>query len=205
MLGFRLFFPHLHQRSSSAFSNENDGSFKVSIDLLTSTWCISFLIFVRVVRATLLDSENVVANIKLRRARHQTIRYNTTDDDPPLTHVVPPISQPNIRFRNVILLSPPHFLQRTHKEETARLPSSCVLSRDELHRRSRDEVSVPSVICSSVDWDNKKTKKKRKEATRRVRLGSWASLDSGSNVVLATYFANVTWFVFFHWFLLILL
>ncbi|KAG5392664.1 hypothetical protein IGI04_022627, partial [Brassica rapa subsp. trilocularis] len=120
-------------------------------------------------------SENVVANIKLRRARHQTIRYNTTDDDPPLTHVVPPISQPNIRFRNVILLSPPHFLQRTHKEETARLPSSCVLSRDELHRRSRDEVSVPSVICSSVDWDNKKTKKrnkkKRKEATRRVRLG----------------------------------
>ncbi|KAH0921945.1 hypothetical protein HID58_021963 [Brassica napus] len=84
--------------------------------------------------------DNVVANIKLRRARHQTIRYNTTDDDPPLTHVVPPISQPNIRFRNVILLSPPHFLQRTHKEETARLPSSCVLSRDELHRRSRDEL-----------------------------------------------------------------
>ncbi|KAF2544563.1 hypothetical protein F2Q70_00036815 [Brassica cretica] len=40
-------------------------------------------------------SENVVDNIKLRRARHQTLRHSAAADDPPLTHAVPPISQPN--------------------------------------------------------------------------------------------------------------
>ncbi|CAN7074150.1 unnamed protein product [Brassica oleracea var. botrytis] len=69
-------------------------------------------------------SENVVDNIKLRRARHQTLRHSAAADDPPLTHAVPPISQPN-RFCNSAMSSssplPPTNPQRRNSSASLKL------------------------------------------------------------------------------------
>ncbi|KAF3505004.1 hypothetical protein F2Q69_00040628 [Brassica cretica] len=42
-----------------------------------------------------MSSTTIGEHIKLRRVRHQTIRLSAVDEDLPLTHVVPPIFQPN--------------------------------------------------------------------------------------------------------------
>lgn len=119
-----------------------------------------------------MTTTTIGEHIRLRRARnHQTIRHNAADDDPPLTHVVPPISQPT-RFCNSAMSS---FSLLTSSNEPTKKKQlgfpqaasfrgiNCTASA------AAHEVSVPSAIRSSADWDNKKKKRNRKKKKKKVR------------------------------------
>ncbi|KAL1224057.1 putative E3 ubiquitin-protein ligase HIP1 [Cardamine amara subsp. amara] len=113
-----------------------------------------------------MSSTTIGEHIRLRRARNQTIRH--LDDDPPLTHVVLPISQPN-HFCNSAMSS--FFLLPTSSNETTKKKPYQTVSFRWLGctAAAAQEVSLPSVIRSSADWDarirldKKKHKKKNKK------------------------------------------
>ncbi|KAH0864102.1 hypothetical protein HID58_081313 [Brassica napus] len=116
-----------------------------------------------------MSSTTIGEHIRLRRARHQTIRHSAADDDPPLTHVVPPISQPT-RFCNSamssFLLLPTSSNEPTKKKQLG-FPQAASFRGMNCTAAAAHEVSVPSAIRSSADWDNKKKKKKKRNTKKK--------------------------------------
>ncbi|CAN6815621.1 unnamed protein product [Brassica oleracea] len=68
-----------------------------SLDNVTCVHGVKALRFIKGMSCCILrmSSTTIGEHIKLRRVRHQTNRHSTADKDLPLTHVVPPIFQPN--------------------------------------------------------------------------------------------------------------
>ncbi|KAJ0247868.1 RING-type domain-containing protein [Hirschfeldia incana] len=119
-----------------------------------------------------MSSTTIGEHIRLRRARH---RHNAAaDDDPPLTHVVPPVST---RFCNSAmppfsLLLPSSSNEPTKKKQ---LGSASFRGMNCTAATAAHEVSVPSAIRSSADWDNKNKKKKKrnKKNNNKKKKGSY--------------------------------
>ncbi|XP_056856985.1 uncharacterized protein LOC130506363 isoform X2 [Raphanus sativus] len=114
-----------------------------------------------------MSTTTIGEHIRLRRARHhQTIRHNAAaDDDPPLTHVVPPISQPT-RFCNSAMSSfslPASSNEPTKKKQLGFPQAASFRGMNCTASAAAHEVSVPSAIRSSADWDNNKKKRNRKK------------------------------------------
>ncbi|EOA38056.1 hypothetical protein CARUB_v10009526mg [Capsella rubella] len=134
-----------------------------------------------------MSSTTIGEHIRLRRARNQTIRHlEAAEDDPPLSHVVLPISQPN-SFCNSAVSS--FFLLPTSSssnEPTKKKPYQTASFRGMgcTAAATAREVSVPSVIRSSADWDarirnDKKKKQKKKSKTNK------GSYEDGSIRILS--------------------
>ncbi|CAL9215398.1 unnamed protein product [Arabidopsis halleri] len=122
-----------------------------------------------------MSSTTIGEHIRLRRARNQTIRHlHAADDDPPLSHVVLPISQPN-RFCNSAMSS--FFLLPTSSsnETTRKKPyqTSSFRGMGCTAAAAAQEVSVPSVIRSSADWDARIRKDKKKKHKKKKNKGSY--------------------------------
>ncbi|KAL0797920.1 hypothetical protein Bca101_053094 [Brassica carinata] len=117
-----------------------------------------------------MSSTTIGEHIRLRRARNQTIRHNAADDDPPLTHVVPPISHPS-RFCNSAMSSfsllPPSSNEPTKKKQLGFPQAASFRGMNCTAAAAAHEVSVPSVIRSSADWDKKKKKKRNKKKKKK--------------------------------------
>ncbi|KAJ0247872.1 hypothetical protein HA466_0162700 [Hirschfeldia incana] len=120
-----------------------------------------------------MSSTTIGEHIRLRRARHhQTIRHNAAAaDDPPLTHVVPPVSS---RFRNSAmpsfsLLLPTSSNEPTKKKQLGFPQAASFRGMNCTTAAAAHEASVPSAIRSSADWDNKKKKKKKKKKKNKIR------------------------------------
>lgn len=131
-----------------------------------------------------MSSTTIGEHIRLRRARNQTIRHlDAAEDDPPLSHVVLPISQPN-RFCNSAMSS--FFLLPTSSsnESTKKKPYQTASFRGMgcTAAAAAQEVSVPSVIRSSADWDKKKHKKKNKRNKGSYEDGSIRILSEARDV-----------------------
>ncbi|CAF1719204.1 hypothetical protein Bca4012_041945 [Brassica carinata] len=77
-----------------------------SLDNVTRVHGVKALRFIKGMSCCILrmSSTTISEHIKLRRVRHQTIRHIAADEDLPLTHVVPPIFQPNRFCRDKLLL-----------------------------------------------------------------------------------------------------
>ncbi|KAF8052581.1 hypothetical protein N665_1540s0005 [Sinapis alba] len=137
-----------------------------------------------------MSTTTIGEHIRLRRARNQTIRHNAADDDPPLTHVVHPISQPT-RFCNSAMSSfsllPTSSNEPTKKKQLG-FPQAASFRGMNCTAAAAHEVSVPSVIRSSADWDarnrtNKKKNKKKRNKGSYVRFLSEARDVDGSGCV----------------------
>ncbi|ESQ35004.1 hypothetical protein EUTSA_v10007935mg [Eutrema salsugineum] len=124
---------------------------------------------------------NIGEHIRLRRrVMNQTTRHLDADDDPPLSHVVLPVSQPN-RFCNSAMSS--FFLLPTSSNETTRKKPLGFPQKTASFRgmgctaAAAQEVSVPSVIRSSADWDARIRKDKKK---KRNKMKTKESYDDDS-------------------------
>ncbi|CAH8357216.1 unnamed protein product [Eruca vesicaria subsp. sativa] len=130
-----------------------------------------------------MSTTTIGEHIRLRRARHQTNRHNAVDDDPPLTHVVPPMSQPN-RFCNSAMSSN----EPTKKKQLGFPQAASFRGMNCTAAAAAHEVSVPTVIRSSADWDarvrkeNKKKKKKRNKKKGSYEDGSVRFLSETRDV-----------------------
>ncbi|CAA7029499.1 unnamed protein product [Microthlaspi erraticum] len=130
-----------------------------------------------------MSSPTIGEHVRLRRARNQTTRHLDADDDPPLTHAVLPLSQPN-RFRKSAMSS--FSLLPTPSNETTRkkplgFPQTASFRGMGCTASAAEEVSLPSVIRSSADWDariRKDKKKKKKKSKKKKNKGSYD--DDGS-------------------------
>uniref|UniRef100_A0A1J3CPT1 RING-type E3 ubiquitin transferase n=1 Tax=Noccaea caerulescens TaxID=107243 RepID=A0A1J3CPT1_NOCCA len=123
-----------------------------------------------------MSSPRIGEHVRLRRARNQTTRHLDADDDPPLTHAVLPISQPN-RFRNSAMSS--FSLLPTSSNETTRkkpvgFPQTASFRGMGCTAAAAQEVSLPS-----ADWDARirKDEKKKKSKKKKKNKGSY---DDGS-------------------------
>ncbi|CAH8252684.1 unnamed protein product [Arabidopsis lyrata] len=113
-----------------------------------------------------MSSTTIGEHIRLRGARNQTIRH---------LHVVLPISQPN-RFCNSAMSS--FFLLPTSSsnETTRKKPYQTSSFRGmgcTAAAAAAQEVSVPSVIRSSADWDARIRKDKKKKHKKKKNKGSY--------------------------------
>ncbi|XP_010498176.1 PREDICTED: probable E3 ubiquitin-protein ligase RHG1A [Camelina sativa] len=141
-----------------------------------------------------MSSTTIGVHTRLRRARNQTIRHlEAAEDDPPLSHVVLPISQPNI-FCNSAMSS--FFLlpasSSSNSNETAKKKPYQTASFRGMGctaAAAAQQVSVPSVIRSSADWDarirkdKKKQTKKNKSKKNSYEDGSIRILSEARDVV----------------------
>ncbi|CAH2037071.1 unnamed protein product, partial [Thlaspi arvense] len=132
-------------------------------------------------RSLRMSSRTIGEHVRLRRARNQSIRRLDADDDPPLTHVVLPVSQPN-RFCNSAMSS--FFLLPSSSNETTRKKQLGLPQTASFRVRgmgctaaAAQEVSVPSVIRSSADWDARIRSSKKKKKKKKKNKGSY---DDGS-------------------------
>ncbi|XP_010476962.1 PREDICTED: uncharacterized protein LOC104756132 [Camelina sativa] len=135
-----------------------------------------------------MSSTTIGEHIRLRRARNQTIRLRHLDaaeDDPPLSHVVLPISQPN-SFCNSAMSSFFLLPASSSNEATKKKPYQTASFRG-MGCTAAQQVSVPSVIRSSADWDARvrKDKKKHKKKSKKniYEDGSIRILSEARDVV----------------------
>ncbi|AEE29657.1 RING/U-box superfamily protein [Arabidopsis thaliana] len=138
-----------------------------------------------------MSSTTIGEHIRLRRARNQTIRHlHAADDDPPLSHVVLPISQPN-RFCNSAMSSFFPLPTSSSNESTRKKPYQTSSFRGmgcyAAAAAAAQEVSVPSVIRYSADLDARirKDKKKKKHKHKKKKKKNKGSYEDGSIRILS--------------------
>ncbi|CAN6826576.1 unnamed protein product [Brassica oleracea] len=87
-----------------------------------------------------MSSTTIGEQIKLRRVRHQTIRHSAGDEDLPLTHVFPPIFQPNCFWDKLLLRVRGAPLALIHVSSSDPLP----------HLSIKNTPIVRDIICAFI-------------------------------------------------------